>query len=95
MHQIRGKKNILLDPSMWKHSVTRQSHFEFMIVFQQVGHGAEWLERGAKVFLTCFLPQDTGIVHLGDLLFYSEILKLDTTLRKEMTEQEQHKGRDN
>lgn len=80
---------------MWKHSVTRQTHFEFMIVFQQVGHGAESLKRPEKVFLTCFLPRDTGIVHLGDLLFYSEILELDTALRREMAEQEQHKGRDN
>lgn len=82
MHQIKGKKNVLLDPSMWKHSVTRQTHFEVMIVSQQVGHGAERLKRGEKVFLTCFLPRDTGIVHLGDLLFYSETLKLDTTLRR-------------
>lgn len=52
-------------------------------------------EEAEKVFLTCFLPRDTEIVHLGGLLFYSEILELDTALRREMAEQEQHKGRDN
>lgn len=49
-------------------------------------------EEAEKVFLTYFLPRDTGIVHLGDSLFYSEIPELDTTLRREMAEQEQREG---
>lgn len=43
-----------------------------------------------------FLPQKIGTVHLGNFLFSSMLLKLDTTLmREEYRELEQHKEKDN